>query len=70
MQNRSPYQTLKPVFKQVLVCLIGLLVAYTSQAQSKAVAKKNGFVYVQGLDLVQANGTPLHIKGINLGNWL
>lgn len=60
----------KSVFRRGSFCLIALLALNTSQAQSKAVANKNGFVCAQGLDLIQAGGTPLHIKGINLGNCL
>lgn len=32
--------------------------------------KENAFVYVKGKEIYSAEGTPLHLRGVNLGNWL
>jgi endoglucanase len=47
--------------KWLAVLLLGI--SSTLYAQS-------GFVHTDGRNLVAPNGTPLHLKGTNLGNWL
>ena len=51
--------------KSFLYLLILLLSACAS-----SVRQQEGFVTIQGHDLIQSNGEKLFIKGTNLGNWL
>lgn len=47
----------------LMLLLLNLVSAIPSDGQSK-------FVTARGKDLIASDGKPLHLKGINLGNWL
>ena len=46
-----------------------LLLALSSAFSSTLLAESK-FVHTDGRNLVSPDGTPLHLKGTNLGNWL
>jgi endoglucanase len=51
--------------RQTLGCILLLLLAASSSSHGQS-----KFVTTRGKDLVSADGKPLLLKGINLGNWL
>jgi hypothetical protein len=45
------------------LCAIGALLAFSSPAGAQ-------YVHTQGTEIVDGSGKPLHLHGINLGNWM
>jgi len=56
--------------KKTLVFLVILLTAINIGCFSQTSKSKKGYVRVEGQNLIMPDGNQLHIKGINLGNWL
>jgi Cellulase (glycosyl hydrolase family 5) len=52
----------KHIFVALLACFISLVVPQ--------IHAQKGFVHRQGKLIVDGQGAPLHLRGINLGNWL
>ena len=53
--------------KSFLYLLVLLLAACATSGEEKS---REGFVTIQGHDLIKPNGEKLYIQGTNLGNWL
>lgn len=52
--------------KRFLICLVAALCAL----YGCSTVNENDFVRIEGMNLVRPDGTPLEIRGTNLGNWL
>ena len=63
---------MKILFLSVLSLLVSVtpLLADQSSGSSNAPAAHKGFAGVEGKNIVAADGKPLLLRGINLGNWL
>jgi endoglucanase len=51
--------------RSLAIALLFVLVAWSGMAHAAA-----GFIHAQGTQLVDGQGVPFAVKGINLGNWL
>ena len=60
--------------KKVLITLLSVVVALVSctstSEKTSAPEPTEGFLHVQGQDIVKPNGEKLYIQGTNLGNWM
>ena len=60
--------------KKVLITLLSAVVALVSctstSEKTSAPEPAEGFLHVQGQDIVKPNGEKLYIQGTNLGNWM
>lgn len=60
--------------KKVLITLLSAVVALVSctstSEKTSALEPAEGFLHVQGQDIVKPNGEKLYIQGTNLGNWM
>jgi endoglucanase len=57
------------VFYGCLLTALSVSVSYGAPAPSAAPGAAHGFVHTRGEELVDGNGRPLLLRGINLGNW-
>lgn len=58
------------LFIVILLISSSMMDGYSVEKQSDSKNKKNAFVRTQGKQIVTADGQPLFLRGINLGNWL